>query len=45
MTVHPDGTTNQAVAKLWHVLDFLRRHARKLPEHGHAEQILDAAES
>jgi hypothetical protein len=37
MTAHLGDTTSQAAAKPWHVLDFLRRHARRLPEHEHAK--------
>ena len=37
MTAHLGDTTSQAVAKLWHVLDFLQRHARMLPAREHAE--------
>ena len=37
MTAHLDGTTSQAVVKPWRVLDFLRRRARRLPEHEHAK--------
>jgi hypothetical protein len=45
MLVHPDDTTSQAVARPWHALDFLQRHVRRLPEHEHAKQILDAVHS
>ena len=45
MMAHPDGTTNQAAAKLWRVLDSPQRRVRRLPEHERAKSVLDAAKS
>jgi hypothetical protein len=44
MMAHPDETTNQAAAKLWHVLDSPQQRARRLPGHERAKGALDAAE-